>query len=66
MTTLGTLFASAFVVGSAAADGSDRIIYDATTGTLYYDSDGTGATAQVRFAVLSTKPVISHLDFVVV
>ena len=33
----------------------DRIIYHKATGALYYDSDGTGAAAQVKIATLSNK-----------
>jgi Ca2+-binding RTX toxin-like protein len=44
---------SQFVVGSAALDAGDRIIYDNATGYAFYDSDGTGPTAAIRFARLS-------------
>jgi Ca2+-binding RTX toxin-like protein len=48
----GNDLAGGFVVSAngAATSASDRIIYDDTTGALYYDSDGTGATAAVQFA----------------
>ena len=38
----GFLAAADFVNGVAAADASDRIIYDAATGNIFYDSDGVG------------------------
>jgi Ca2+-binding RTX toxin-like protein len=50
----GVLAASAFTTGSAAADAVDRIIYDPTTGALYYDADGSGGGAAVQIATLST------------
>jgi serralysin len=49
----GALAASAFTTGTAAADASDRIIYDTTTGALYFDADGLGGVDQVQFATLS-------------
>jgi Ca2+-binding RTX toxin-like protein len=66
LTTLGTLSSSAFELGTTAQDTTDRIIYDRSTGSLYYDADGTGAAAQVKFAILETKPAIDNLDFFVI
>ena len=34
-----------------AADSNDHILYNTTTGALYYDSDGNGPHAAVEFAV---------------
>ncbi|MGE0749661.1 MAG: calcium-binding protein, partial [Variibacter sp.] len=62
----GTINANAFFIGSAAHDADDRIIYNATTGALLYDDDGTGAHAAVQFATLTTHPAITNADFVVV
>jgi Ca2+-binding RTX toxin-like protein len=62
---LGTLNASAFVVGAAAADANDRIIYNQATGQLFYDADGTGAAAAVQFATLSSGLAVSASDFLV-
>lgn len=64
----GTLLSAAqFHAGSAAADASDRIIYD--HGTLYYDPDGTGAQAQVQIATfvnLSGPPTITASDILLI
>ncbi|HWT11134.1 MAG TPA: Ig-like domain-containing protein, partial [Allosphingosinicella sp.] len=60
----GTLSAAAFHTGAAAADSSDRIVYDSATGNLFYDSDGTGADAQVLFATLDTGLALTNADFV--
>jgi Ca2+-binding RTX toxin-like protein len=52
--TVGSSVAgSQFVIGTAALDAGDRIIYNNATGVVLYDSDGTGATAAIQFAQLS-------------
>ena len=65
-TTTGTLTAAAFHVGAAAADADDRIVFNAATGNLFYDRDGTGAASPVQFAHLNGSPTLSNTDFVVV
>ncbi len=66
--TTGTLSAAAFKANTsgAASELDDRIIYETDTGKLFYDRDGTGAAAAVQFALLSTKPTITHADFLVI
>lgn len=49
-----------------AADASDRILYDGATGTLYYDSDGSGAAAAVAFAIVTPGLGLTANDFFVV
>jgi mono/diheme cytochrome c family protein len=66
LTTTGTLPASMFRLGAAAADASDRILYEAATGAVRYDADGTGATLAVRFATLPANLAVTNADFVVV
>lgn len=66
LTTTGTLASAAYWTGSAAHDADDRIIYDSATGDVWYDADGTGATAAVKFAVLSTGLAITNTDFAVI
>ncbi len=61
---LGTLAANAFVIGAAATTADHRIIYDATTGALYYDADGDGVGAAVQFATLGTGLALTNPDFV--
>ena len=51
-----------FVIGTAAADANDRIIYDNKSGKLFYDADGTGSVAAVQFATLVGKPTLSAAD----
>jgi Ca2+-binding RTX toxin-like protein len=65
----GRLKASAFHVpaeGHAAHDRSDRIIYDASTGNLYFDPDGTGHKHAVKFAMVDAGLHLSARDFYVV
>jgi Ca2+-binding RTX toxin-like protein len=52
---------------TAAHDLSDRIIYDSTSGDLYYDPDGTGAGGAMLFATLTTHPdTLSAADFLII
>jgi len=62
----GALAAGAFVVGTAAQDADDRIVYNPTTGALFFDADGNGAGAAVQFAVLSGAPALAASDFTVI
>ena len=62
----GTLAAGAFVIGAAAADAGDRVIYNNTTGALYYDSDGTGATAAIQIASMATGLSLTNSDFQII
>ncbi len=55
-----------FVIGSAAADASDRFIYNQNTGALFFDSDGTGETEQEQFATLSTGLAMTNADIFVI
>jgi Ca2+-binding RTX toxin-like protein len=43
--TAGALPDSAFHIGRFAGDADDRILYEAETGMLFYDPDGTGPAA---------------------
>jgi Ca2+-binding RTX toxin-like protein len=63
---LGALLASAFRFGAAAVDADDRIIYQGSTGNLFYDVDGVGGVAQVQFATLTAGLAMSHSEFVVI
>jgi hypothetical protein len=62
----GTLAASAFRIGTAAADATDRIIYNSATGALLYDADGSGAGAARQFATLDDGLALTRSDFLIV
>jgi serralysin len=67
LTSTGMLTAAAFAIGPAAGDAGDRIIYNAASGALYYDPDGTGRVEQVQFATFVSLPSgVTHADFVVI
>jgi Ca2+-binding RTX toxin-like protein len=62
----GVLAQGAFVIGTAAQDVDDRIIYDSATGALFYDADGNGSGGAVQFATLSGAPTLAAADLVVI
>jgi Ca2+-binding RTX toxin-like protein len=62
----GALAASAWRIGAAAGDASDRIVYNQATGALSYDSDGSGAGAMLQFAQLNAGTVLTAADFLIV
>ncbi len=68
LTAVGTLSAAALKANATgtATDADDRIVYNTATGVLTYDFNGNIAGGITQFAVLSTKPVISAADFVVI
>jgi Ca2+-binding RTX toxin-like protein len=63
--TNGGLQASEFRIGARALDGNDYVIYNRSTGALYYDPDGNGAAAQIQIAKLATTLNLYHGDFFV-
>ncbi|HTU12210.1 MAG TPA: calcium-binding protein [Allosphingosinicella sp.] len=62
----GALPAGAFVVGTAAGDADDRIVYNNTTGALLFDADGAGGAAAILFATLSGAPALAASDLLVI
>lgn len=47
------LHSAHFQVGQRAIDRSDRVIYNSTSGVLFYDADGVGRSPQMQIAQLS-------------
>lgn len=64
--TTGVLAADQFVFGTAV-DSNDYIIYNKTSGALYYDADGSGSsTASVQIALIGINLALTSAEFVVV
>jgi Ca2+-binding RTX toxin-like protein len=53
-------------IGASATTDWHRIVYNPSTGGLFYDSDGSGPTPAVRFARLSPGLALTYLDFFLV
>jgi Ca2+-binding RTX toxin-like protein len=68
LTVVGTLNTANFKIGTAAVDVDDFIVYNNSTGALFYDADGSGAGAAVQIALLgvTTHPAVTNADFVVI
>jgi Ca2+-binding RTX toxin-like protein len=50
---------------TSGRDADDRVIYNTTTGQLFYDADGNGAGASQLVATLQGVPALSASDIVV-
>lgn len=59
----GPLKEKYFQVGKKAADGDDRIVYDKSSGKLYYDKDGKGGADQLLFAKVKKGLGLKADDF---
>lgn len=65
--TAGALAADQFVIGTAAADANDFIIYNKNNGALLYDADGNDPTiAAVQIAKLGVNLAMTSADIVVI
>jgi Ca2+-binding RTX toxin-like protein len=66
---LGTVTADKFYAKAGATSAtakSDHIIYNKTTGDLYYDKDGKGGVGAILFANLANHAKLDHGDFLIV
>ena len=66
----GLLKNTAFWSGSGvnqAHDSDDRIIYDTTSGKLYYDADGIGSSTVIQIALIgtTTHADLKYTDFLI-
>jgi len=57
------LNSAAFWTGTKAHDSSDRVVYNKTTGAIYYDADGTGSKAAVQIAKVTAGLKLTYKDF---
>ena len=52
----------------SGADAGDRLVYNSTTGALYYDADGSGKMGAVKIATLDlidgAGPELTYTDFI--
>ena len=67
-TKTGVLAAGEFVINASgkAVDSNDHIIYQASSGNIYYDADGANGTAAVLFATVSANLKMTAADFLIV
>jgi Ca2+-binding RTX toxin-like protein len=63
---IGKLATDQFVIGSAAQDANDHVIYNSQTGALSYDADGVGGLAAIQFASVDAKLPLDQTDFFIV
>lgn len=61
----GHITTDQFRLGSSAQDGSDRFIYNKSTGAVYFDADGVGGAAQIQIAKVSTGLAMTNKNFFV-
>lgn len=62
----GALPAGEFRNGTYATDATDHLIYDRSTGRLWYDADGNGSGDMVQIATFTNKPALTASDFTVI
>jgi Ca2+-binding RTX toxin-like protein len=51
---------------TSGRDASDRVIYDTSSGNLYYDADGSGSGVAQLFATLQGNPTLAATDIAVI
>jgi predicted outer membrane repeat protein len=61
----GALPSDRFVKGTSASDANDRFIYARSQGSLYFDSDGSGALPPVLMAIFNDRASLTNADIVI-
>ncbi len=62
----GTAFFSSATAGPGSGNAATRFIYNTTSGNLWFDQDGTGATASVQLATLTNLPAAFDHSYIVI
>ena len=62
----GVLSADNFWKGDSPHDMNDYVIYNAATGSVTYDADGSGAVIGVQIALLGMNLAVTNADFVII
>jgi Ca2+-binding RTX toxin-like protein len=63
--TLGLLDPAGFSLGTLATTADQHLIYDQTSGSLWYDADGAGGAAQQLVATLTNHAALAAADILV-
>lgn len=63
---VGALAAGAFRLGTSALDADDRILYDAATGQILFDRDGSGSSAATVLATVTAGTALTVADIWIV
>ncbi|WP_416672166.1 hypothetical protein [Egbenema bharatensis] len=61
----GRMRSNQFTLGDRATTSSHRIIYNQSTGSLFYDSDGIGGASQVLIAKFTNRADLTRANIVV-
>jgi Ca2+-binding RTX toxin-like protein len=67
LTNVGTLSVQNFLASATgvAGDANDYILYNTSSGALFYDADGNGSGVAIQFATLTAKPAITANEFMI-
>jgi uncharacterized delta-60 repeat protein len=65
LTATGVLNAANLKISTGASDANDFIVYNPSTGALFYDADGSGAGAAVQIATVGVNLAMTNADFMV-
>ena len=63
---LGTLDDAELTFGTKATAPNQHLIYNSTSGALFYDADGAGGAAQIQIATLTGHPALAAHDITLI